>query len=157
MTDAPASPTYDRDRWFLGTHLRVVADASDTDGQLAVMEQWAPKHFSPPLHAHGREDTAVLVLEGRLTVKVGDESSQVGPGELAWLPRGIPHTFRVDSDEVRLLELVAPAGFEGFHVEVSEPADRPGLPPPTEPDTGRLVTAIGAYGGEILGPPLAPG
>ena len=39
----------DDDRWFLGTRMRIVSDAAATGGQLTVMEQWAPRGFSPPL------------------------------------------------------------------------------------------------------------
>lgn len=43
---APGSPIRDdlaaEDRWFLGSRLRVVAGAEQTNGQLTVMEQWAP-------------------------------------------------------------------------------------------------------------------
>lgn len=145
----------ERDRWFLGTHLRIVADAATTGGQLTVMEQRARRGFSPPLHLHRREDTAMLVLEGRLTVQRGDEILPVGPGELVWLPRDVPHSFRVDSDEVHLYELATPAGIEGFHLEASVPAGGPGLPPPGPIDPALVPAVVGDYGAEIVGPPMA--
>jgi quercetin dioxygenase-like cupin family protein len=148
--------TTDRDRWFLGTLLRVLADGGDSGGHLAVMEQRARRGFSPPRHVHRREDTALLVLDGALTAVVGDERVEVGPGGFVWLPRDVPHTFRVDSDTVRLLELVTPAGFEQFHVETSDPAAALEMPPPAEPDIPRVLGAVASYGGEIVGPPLGP-
>ena len=154
--DTTATTTDERDRWFLGTYLRLIATGEDTDGALAVMEQRAPRGFSPPTHVHHREDTAILVLEGDLTVVIGDAPRRVGPGELAWLPRDVPHTFRVDSHEVRLLELITPAGFEGFHVDTSEQAAERAIPAPTAPDIPRLLAAIDPYHAEILGPPMAP-
>lgn len=152
----PADPARG-DRWFAGTLLRVVAGADDTGGQLAVMEQVARRGFSPPLHVHHREDTAMLVIEGRLTVLVGTDERVVEDGGFVWLPRDVPHTFRVDSDIVRLVELVTPAGFEQFHLDASDPAASPEPPPPGPPDIGRLVAAIGGYGAEIIGPPLSGG
>ena len=142
------------DRWFLGTRLRVVSGAAATDGQLAILEQWAPKGFSPPLHVHHREDTALHVLDGELTVLVGEITRSVGPGEATWLPRDVPHTFRVDSGSAHFLEYATPGGIEGFHIDASEPADAPGLPEPAEPDIPLLVAAFARHGGEILGPPL---
>ena len=142
------------DRWFLGSRLRIVSDAVTTDGQLTVLEQWAPAGFSPPLHVHHREDTALHVLDGELTVVVGDTTSSIGSGELAWLPRDVPHTFRVDSDGAHFLEYATPGGVEAFHLDASEPAAAPGLPEPAAPDVPRLVGAFARYGGEILGPPL---
>ncbi len=142
------------DRWFLGSRLRIVCDAVTTDGTLTVLEQWAPSGFSPPLHVHHREDTALHVLDGQLTVVVGDVTSSVGSGELAWLPRDVPHTFRVDSDGAHFLEYATPGGVEAFHLDASEPAAAPGLPEPAAPDVPRLVEAFARHGGEILGPPL---
>lgn len=144
------------DRWFLGTQLRILADARSTDGALTVMEQRAALGFSPPLHVHDREDTALLVLSGHITVRVGDVERAVGPGEMAWLPRRVPHTFRVDSDEVHLLELATPSGVEDFHREASEPAQGDRLPPSAMPDVPRLAAAFARHGGEILGPPMHP-
>ncbi len=108
-------------------------------------------------HVHHREDTALLVLDGTITVLVGDDRREVHAGGFVWLPRDVPHTFRVDSDSVvRQLELIAPAGFEQFHVDASEPAVRLEIPPPSEPDIARMLDAIGPYGAEIVGPPMGP-
>ena len=117
------SPTAaDRDLWFLGTLVRLRATGAETDGTLAMFEQVAPKGFSPPLHVHRREDTALHVLDGEVTVLVGDVRHELGPGGFVWLPRHVPHTFRVESDMYRQLEVVTPAGFEQFHVDAGEPA-----------------------------------
>ena len=144
----------DRDRWFLGTLVQIRAAAADTGGRLGMFEQRARRGVSPPRHVHRREDTALLVLEGAITVVVGEERLEVGTGGFVWLPRDVPHTFRVDSDMVRQLEFVTPAGFEQFHVDAGDPAPQLEVPPPTEPDIARLVAAIGPYGAEIIGPPL---
>lgn len=146
----------ERDRWFLGTLVQILADGSDTGGKLAVFEQQARRGFSPPRHVHHREDTALLVLEGAITVVVGDERVEVEAGGFVWLPRDVPHTFRVDSDTVRQPEPVTPAGFEQFHIDAGDPAPRLEVPPPVEPDIPRLVAAIGRYDAEIIGPPLGP-
>lgn len=146
----------ERDRWFLGTLLRIVAAGGDTGGQLAVFEQRARRGFSPPLHVHHREDTALIVVDGAITVVVGDQRHEVGAGGFVWLPRDVPHTFRVDSERVRQLELLTPAGFEQFHLDTSDPAPRLELPPAAEPDIPRLLAAIGPYDAEIVGPPLGP-
>lgn len=144
----------ERDLWFLGTLMQIVADGADTGGTLAVFEQQARQGFSPPLHVHHREDSALLVLDGAISVLVGDERREVRAGGFVWLPRDVPHTFRVDSDTVRLLELLTPAGFEQFHVDAGEPAARLEIPPPAAPDVARLLDAIGPYGAEIVGPPM---
>lgn len=152
--NTPAATT--SDRWFLGTLMRVVTGGDDTGGRLAVMEQWARKGFSPPRHVHHREETAMYVIEGSLTVDIGGELQVVGAGGFVWLPRDVEHTFRVDSEEARLLEFVTPAGFEGFHIDISDPAPTAGFPPAAPPDIERILGAIGRYGAEIVGPPMGP-
>ena len=144
----------ERDRWFAGTLPRLVANAGDTGGGLTVMEQRARRGFSPPLHVHHREDTAILVLDGELTVAMGDHQQALSAGGFVWLPRDVPHTFRVDSAEAHILEFATPGGVEGFHLDASDPADAPDLPPAVEPDIVRMLGAVPHYGIEILGPPL---
>ena len=151
---APTTPPTTRDRWFVGSLVRILADAADTNGQLGVFEQTARKNFSPPRHVHHREDTALFVIEGKITVEIGDERRTADAGELVWLPKDVPHTFRVDSEQARLLELITPGGFETYHVDASDPAPFLTLPPVGPPDVGRLVAAIGPYGAELVGPPM---
>jgi len=145
----------ERLRWFLGTLNRVVASASDTGGAFGLMEQWATRGFSPPLHVHHREDSAIFLLDGAMTLRLGDDESTLAADGFAFLPRDVPHTFRVDSDEAHFLEWVSPGGFEQFHVDASDPAPSATVPPPGPPDIGRVIAAIGPYGAEIVGPPLA--
>lgn len=154
--DAVSSQVVDgaRERWFLGTYLRIVANAADTGGSLTVMEQLAPLGFSPPTHIHTAEDSAMFVLDGHLVARIGDDEIAVGPGEMVWLPRAIPHSFLVDAADTRFLEFITPSGFEEFHVDTSEPAGAREIPPPSEPDIGALIAGLGRYGAEIVGPPM---
>jgi quercetin dioxygenase-like cupin family protein len=145
----------DRDRWFAGTLLRIVADRFDTDGALTVMEQRASRGFSPPLHVHHREDTALLILEGDVTVVTGGVETALAAGGFVWLPREVPHSFRVDSSEAHFLEFATPGGVEGFHIDASEPAPVADLPPASPPDVERLLAAVGPYGIDIIGPPMS--
>lgn len=146
--------TTERDRWFAGTLVRILAEAGDTGGRLGLMEQVARRGFSPPRHVHHREDTALLVLDGTITAEVGEERVAAGPGAVVWMPRDVPHTFRVESATARLLEVLTPGGFERFHVDASDAAPALELPPEGEPDVARLVVAVGGYGAEIVGPPM---
>jgi mannose-6-phosphate isomerase-like protein (cupin superfamily) len=134
--------------------MQVLATADMTGGAYGLMVQEATRGFSPPLHRHGREEDAYLVLEGEVTFRLDGEDRQVGPGGFILLPRGIPHTFRVDTEQARWLEIVTPGGFEQWHLECSDPAGGPGLPPEAPPDIDRILRTIEPYGATIEGQPM---
>ena len=71
--------------------------------------------------------------------------SHAGPGELVRKPRDQWHTFFNAGDEqARLLEIISPAGFEDYFVELAAlfPADAP-------PDLTALAATTAAYGLEM--------
>ena len=52
---------------------------------------------------------------------LGDDVLEAGPGDLVFKPRGEWHTFWNAGDEpCRILEIIAPAGFERFFAELVE-------------------------------------
>jgi uncharacterized RmlC-like cupin family protein len=110
----------------------------------------------PPLHVHNRDDETFYVLEGELSLFVGAERVSVGSGQAAFAPRGLPHSYRVESEEARWLVIATPAGFESFVREVSEPAPAEQLPPADRvQDPAALAEAAAKVGIDILGPPGA--
>lgn len=149
----------DRSVWYSGYLLTFLANGEETGGQFSLVEEVGRKGMSaePPLHMHTREEESFYILEGRVTFFVGDEVIEATPGSLIVLPRGIPHRFTLESDEVRMLNLCSPAGFEGFLKDLSEPAQALTLPPAPDgpPNIEKLLNAAAKYGVEILGPPPA--
>ncbi|HEU5432291.1 MAG TPA: quercetin 2,3-dioxygenase [Thermomicrobiales bacterium] len=139
--------------WFLGTLATVKAGAGQTGGAFTLIEQVAPPGFGPPPHVHLAEDEAFYILDGTLHVTCGDQRWDAPPRSFVFLPRGIPHAFAVADDApARLLQITIPAQFERFVAEVSEPAPRATLPPPTEPNVPRLLAAMAKFGYEPVGP-----
>jgi mannose-6-phosphate isomerase-like protein (cupin superfamily) len=97
--------------------IRVSADA--TGGAFTAMEEVDP--LDTPLHVHKNEDELWYVLEGEHIIQVADDQFQVGPGEIAFGPRGVPHAQRrVVPRTGRFLVFFSPAGFDGFFRELSE-------------------------------------
>lgn len=140
--------------WFLATLMTVKAGADATRNGFTLIECVLPPGFAPPPHVHHAEEEAFYILEGQLTVTCGDRTWQVGPGSFVFLPRGIAHTFRVESSELaRLLQITAPAGFERFAEEVGEPAQALTVPPPAPPDLQKLLAAATKHNIEIQAPP----
>jgi quercetin dioxygenase-like cupin family protein len=145
-------------RWFNGALLRVKATAEQTNGRFAAIEFVAPKGFGAPLHKHRDDDEFFLVLEGNVRFQLGESVTEGVRGSLVYGPRGIGHSFHVDSPEARLLLFFGPAGVEGFFRDASKPARSHGLPPANEqfPPREALMEIAARYGQEFVGPPLPP-
>ena len=139
--------------WFFGSLALIKAAGTQTGGAFALIEQVCPPGFANPLHMHHAEDEAFYVLEGELTVFIGDQKLQAGPGTYLFGPRDIPHGFRVEgTSPCRLLLLATPAGFEQFVVEMGKPAQELTFPPAEPPDMDTLLRLAAKYNIEILGP-----
>ncbi|HEV3340304.1 MAG TPA: cupin domain-containing protein [Pirellulales bacterium] len=94
---------------------------ADTGGAFAIVEHpIEPGRLVPP-HVHLREDEYSYVLEGTIGARVGDHEVAAGPGSYLFKPRGLMHTFwNVGPGLARILEVIAPAGFEAYFAELAE-------------------------------------
>ena len=132
----------------LGTEMVLKIDGRKTGGAMAVVESTVKPGEGPPMHVHSKEDEVFYVLDGRFRFWWGDEVLEAGPGAVAFLPRGVRHTYKnVGPGAGRLLLTITPAGFEGFFREVS----KRGLSVPK--DMQELTTLANEYGLQFLGPP----
>jgi quercetin dioxygenase-like cupin family protein len=139
-------------RWWLGALAVIKTTAADTNGQLSIVEVTEAPGAEAPLHVHHREDEAFYVLEGDVTVYVGDEVSTLTAGGCAFGPRGIPHRFKVGPNGCRMLFICTPGGLEKLVREMSVPAESLTMPPPTdeEPDWDHVARTATANGCEML-------
>ncbi len=106
---------------FLGSiGVRFMIDGDEADGGFSLVEHpMSARALAAPLHRHNREDEYSYILEGRMGALLGDEVVEAGPGELVFKPRNEWHTFWNAGDEpCRILEIIAPAGFEHFFEEL---------------------------------------
>src|SRR5215218_1320305 len=88
---APQSPTArGQQRWFFGMLAEVKASAADTGGRYTLLEMTAPAGLQTPLHVHYREDEGFYVLDGTVTIQVGDETVELGRGQHAFGPARHP-------------------------------------------------------------------
>jgi quercetin dioxygenase-like cupin family protein len=143
--------------WFVGTLATIKVPGEAVDGRYALIEFLFPRHASPPLHTHP-QDESYIVLDGRLTVQAGADRFELAAGAAAAVPMGVAHTFRVDSDEARVLVLSTPAGLERFIRDAAVPAAAPTLPPldAPRPSPDELGGIFAAHGQVNCGPPLGP-
>src|SRR5690349_15228359 len=108
---------------FLGSiGVRWMIDGDEADQRFSLVEHpMSARALAAPLHLHTREDEYSFVLEGRMGALLGDDVVEAGPGELVFKPRNQWHTFWNAGDEpCRILEIIAPAGFELFFRELVE-------------------------------------
>jgi mannose-6-phosphate isomerase-like protein (cupin superfamily) len=103
-----------------GIGARLMIEGIDTDERLSLVEHpMPPRALAAPLHRHNREDEYSYVVEGRLGALLGDDVVYAEPGDLVFKPRDQWHTFWNAGDEpARILEIIAPAGFEQFFREL---------------------------------------
>jgi quercetin dioxygenase-like cupin family protein len=145
----------ERSIWYNGSLMTFLATAEDTQGRFALIEAVSRKGNAPPPHIHHREDETFYVLEGEITVSVGDRTIKAKAGTMVFLPRGIVHSFTIDSEQLRALVLATPGGLEGWFKEFSVPAAAMTLPPPAEPPYSqiqKMLAAAPSYGLEFVIP-----
>ena len=105
----------------IGVRFMIDGDETADRGFSLVEHPMSPHALAAPLHRHTREDEYSYVLEGRMGALLGDEVVEAGPGELVFKPRNQWHTFWNAGDEpCRILEIIAPAGFEDFFRELDD-------------------------------------
>jgi mannose-6-phosphate isomerase-like protein (cupin superfamily) len=140
--------------WVVGLLITVKVASEDTGGAFSLIETIEPAQGGPPPHLHHNVEEMMYVLEGEVEFVVGERTIRAGAGSCAYLPRGIPHTYKnIGTSPSRTLAVITPGGFEKFFVEVGEPATEGDSPPEGEPDVGRIVQVGQKYGVEFLPPP----
>ena len=114
-----------------------------TAGSLSLVEHpLQPRALGSPVHTHRDEDEYSVVLEGQVGAQIGEQTVVAGPGTVLVKPRGVPHAFWNPADQpARLLEIISPAGFEGYFAGLGEILAGQG-----PPDPGRLAELADRYG-----------
>lgn len=144
--------------WGPGNQLTFLVTGEETGGAFFMAEGLVLPGGGPPPHIHSREDESFYLLEGTLTVQIGDRTLQASPGDFVYLPRGIAHFFRnAGKESARMLVTATPAGLEKYFEETFDPAvEGSGPPPLTEALIKRAKAAAPKYGLELLLPAGKP-
>lgn len=138
--------------WLDGGTLSLLLDGAVTDGGLTVGRFTVSEGEAPPYHLHTREDEVFLLLRGTALVWAGEERMELGEGGIVYLPRNIPHGYRITSKEADLLMICTPAGIEGMFRMAGRDRATP-RPADFEIDPVVMAEAADAYGQVVLGPP----
>jgi uncharacterized cupin superfamily protein len=101
--------------WFLDSLVTIRVSTSEGPDGISVLEHRMPYGSSPPLHLHRTEDELFHILEGEYRLKLHDQEQLVGPATIVLLPKGVPHTYRVESARGgRCLTVTVRGDFERF-------------------------------------------
>lgn len=114
----------------LGAYL--LADGGQTGGGISfVVHTLAPRALGSPVHTHRNEDEWSYVLDGVVGVEIGEETFAAEAEDVVLKPRGVPHAFWNAGDQpARVLEVITPAGFEGYFTRLGEVLAAGGMPDP---------------------------
>ena len=114
----------------IGVRFMIDTEETHAGGFSLVEHPMPPRALAAPLHRHSREDEYSYVLEGRMGALLGDDVVYAEVGDLVHKPRDQWHTFWNAGDEpCRILEIIAPGGFENFFDELVD-AGATGAPDP---------------------------
>lgn len=100
----------------------------------------------PPLHVHRDAAESFYVIEGSYLMHLDGRDYECPADSFVYVPRGMPHTFKVTSPGSRKLNLYTPAAMEGYFDDLAA-AIGEGL------DEEGLSAIAERYDMEILGPP----
>jgi quercetin dioxygenase-like cupin family protein len=138
--------------WLDGGTLSILLDGKATDGQLMIGRFDVSEGEAPPYHKHTREDEVFMLIKGTALVWVGDEQSELSEGGIVFLPKNIPHAYRITSKTADLLMINTPAGIEGMFRYSGRDRATP-RPEDFAIDAARMEQGAKEFGQVILGPP----
>ncbi len=136
--------------WLDGGTLAILLDSAATNGQLMMGRFDVAEGEAPPYHTHTREDEVFMLIKGTALVWCDDVEYELAEGGIVFLPKLLPHGYRITSEKADLLMINTPAGIEGMFRETGRdkatprPPDYKVVPDPELADK---------YGNIIVGPP----
>ena len=150
--------TSTRDYWFADTLGRVLVGGEETEGRSCVVEVSGRGGSMPPLHVHHIDDEIFHVLDGEITVYHGADVVRLGAGDTVLAPRGVPHTYRIESETARCWSPARPPASSDSSRRSARPRRAWRSPPTRSSRTSRRSAQLQrdtGYRVEILGPPGA--
>ena len=121
------------------TTVTIKATGEETNGSFYLGESLIEPGFpGPPPHRHKRLHDMFYVLDGTLTMRVGEETLELQPGSFVCVPPGVVHTFSNRSGApVRFLNFNTPAGWENYMRDLAETLARGA---PTQEEIGAIAS-----------------
>ncbi|MFT3794786.1 cupin domain-containing protein [Flavobacterium sp.] len=124
----------------LGDNQTIKLSGKDTGGLFTIVENYNDPGVGIPMHVHDNEDEIFFILEGEMEFETQGETSILKAGDMIFLPRRIPHAFRVvGTQKARASVTIIPSGIEEMFEALSEL-------PPGQPDLEKVSDICQSYG-----------
>lgn len=137
-----------QDRASPGRTYALKLRGGETSGSIMMFEQTLPAGTRSRFHLHRDSDEVAYVLSGELTVLVGEQVTVRGPGDCAFMPRGMRHAWKCgDAEPGRVLFLYTPARAGGL-IEEQQRIGR-GF---KSMNASELADILDRHGWELFGP-----
>jgi quercetin dioxygenase-like cupin family protein len=127
----------------IGGRMVVKVRDEDSGGAYSVHDNVIPAESPGPLpHLHRDHEETFYVLEGELTVRVGERKITAPAGSFVVIPRGVVHQpSNPGTEPTRVLLIFSPAGMDRFFEEAAE-GRVPLQAVPNDPATQERLTAF---------------
>jgi quercetin dioxygenase-like cupin family protein len=145
--------------WAMGSLFERLVAGAETDGALGVSLVTQPPGIATPLHVHSHESEAFYLLDGEMSYQAGDTLHRLTAGSFIYLPKGVPHAFRITGKApARVLAIAVPGNLLALYDEVGIPAAEHRLPgqdgTPFDVEVRRWNEVGPRYGLSVVGPPI---
>ncbi len=107
-----------------GSQIVIKATGEHTGDSFFLSESTvAPGFPGPPLHRHAHMHDMFYVLDGVLTIRLGEDTREAPAGTFVCVPPGVAHTFsNLGDSPARFLNFLTPAGWEHYMRDLAEAA-----------------------------------
>jgi quercetin dioxygenase-like cupin family protein len=123
-SNAKSVPKY----WYQGGLVSVLAAGAKTGNSYSFFERILPKGSSTRPYALEAKDEMFYILDGSVTFLLGDYIETAEQGALVYIPKGIVHGYKVNSETALVLHLQTPGGFEDVLPVLGKEATEHALP-----------------------------
>ena len=146
-----SAPTPENTRAIPGAVFHFLAKSEETNGSFSLIKITVQRGAEPPAHTHSRKDESYFILRGSIRYTIGEDQITVNEGEYVYLPKDLPHSFQILSNQAEVLMWISPGGLDEWFWDNSVPApEGKPLPIANEPPPPAViedfVTSLGTYG-----------
>jgi mannose-6-phosphate isomerase-like protein (cupin superfamily) len=97
------SSVMDGKKYDFGSNSTILLlDRTETNKFEFVVVQW-PSHSKGTMVAHKEKEQSFFILSGEGKVTIGEETEDVKPGDLIFVPRNVPHTTEAGDTDLEYL------------------------------------------------------